>query len=72
MFLSFGILGLGGVDEAEELMDLKALGRLGQKLFELGSCFSELSGVVLRYGSLKLAIEVLAWGVFGDVLGNGG
>lgn len=68
MFKSFGILGFGGVDEPQELMHLKALWRPGQKFFELGTCLCKLSGVVLRYGGLKLVIEVLTRGV----LGNGG
>ncbi len=71
VFQSLGILGLCGVDEAQELMDVEALWRLGQKFFELVGCLGKLSGVVLGYGGLKLAIEVLAWSVFGSVLGDG-
>jgi hypothetical protein len=53
-------------------MDLKALRRLRQKLFELGRCLCKLSGVVLRQGGLKLAIEALVWGVSGCILGYRG
>jgi hypothetical protein len=68
MFQGLGILGLGGVDEAKEFMDVKALWCEGKNFFELGRCLGKLSGIVLRYGGLKLPIEVLA----GGVLGNGG
>ena len=67
MFQSFGILRLGGIDQPQKLMDLKALRRLGQEFLELGCCLCKLPGVVLRYGGLKLAIEFLAGGVLGSM-----
>jgi hypothetical protein len=50
-------------------MNLKAVGRLGQEFFELRRCLWKALGVVLRYCSLKLAIQFLTGSVLQCGLG---
>jgi hypothetical protein len=57
VFAGFGVLRLGGVDKAQEFMDLEAVWDFGQELFELRGGFGEAAGVVLRDGGLEGAVE---------------
>ena len=59
MLRGLDILGLRGIDQAEELMDLEAFWDGGEELFELRGGFGVMSRVVLGYGGLEVAIEAV-------------
>lgn len=49
---------LRGVDEAEEFVDLEALGELREELFELGGGFGVMAGFVLGDSGLEFLVEI--------------
>ena len=57
MLAGFGVLRLGGVDEAEEFVKFETFGRGREELFEDRGGFSVVAGFVLSHGLLELAIE---------------
>lgn len=61
--IGFDVLGLRGIDEAQEFMDLETLRRLGEKGFELGGGFGEVACVVLSDGGLEFLVQELGFGV---------
>ncbi len=52
------VLGLSRIDEAEKLVNFKALRELGKQLFELGGGGREMAGIVLGNGRLKLTLQI--------------
>jgi len=55
----FGILGLGGIDEAEEFVEFEGFGGLGEQGFQLGGGFWIVASFVLGYGCLEFLVEGL-------------
>ena len=53
---SFGVLRLGRVDQAEELMNFKTLRNLEHQFLQCSGSFGEMARVVISDSGLKLAI----------------
>ncbi len=57
VFVGFGVLGLGGINQAEQLVNVEAFRNARKQLFQFRGGFGEMPGVVLGDGRLKFAVE---------------
>ena len=67
MRAGLGVLGLRGIVEAEEFVELEAFRRRWEQFFENGGGFGVVVGFVLAYGLLEEAIEIGIRGISRDL-----
>jgi hypothetical protein len=69
----FGVLGFGGIDQAQKFVDFEAVRDLAEEAFQLGGGFREMACVVLGNGGLEFFVEQLGGrlGLAGGEKGEG-